>query len=150
MVLKFVCCVVIDIIDFLFFKRLMQNTYLLSLQIGMPQANALNSIGYTDTVRFLTIGKPDIYLLKSLGESATVFIRVTNNYQNWLPTYLIFSAIDIQLANIWRLCIYRITNSQEEYCIRTSYRFWMHLQAAFLFAKEIGKFFALMTLDLLN
>jgi hypothetical protein len=59
MVLKFVCCVVINIIDFLFFKRLMQNTYLFSLQIGMPQANALNSIGYTDTVPFLTIGKPD-------------------------------------------------------------------------------------------
>ncbi len=68
----------------------------------MPQANALNSIGYTDTVQFLTIGKLDIYQLKSLGKSATVFIRVTNNY--WLPTYLIFSAIDIR-----RLYIYRIT-----------------------------------------
>ena len=44
------------------------------MQIGMPQANALKSIGYTDTVRFLTIGKPDIYLLKSLGQSATVFL----------------------------------------------------------------------------
>jgi hypothetical protein len=51
---------VIDIIDFWFFKRLMQKTYLFSLQIGMPQANALNSIGYTDTVPFLTIGKPDV------------------------------------------------------------------------------------------
>jgi hypothetical protein len=68
----------------------MQKTYLFSLQIGMPQANALNSIGYTDTVPFLTIGKPDIILLKSLGKLATVFIRVTNNYRNWLPTYLIF------------------------------------------------------------
>jgi hypothetical protein len=65
----------------------MQKTYLFSLQIGMLQANALNSIGYMNTVPFLTIGKPDIYLLKSLGKSATVFIRVTNNYQNWLPTY---------------------------------------------------------------
>jgi hypothetical protein len=27
----------------------------------------------TDTVLFLTIGKPDIYELKSLGESTTVF-----------------------------------------------------------------------------
>jgi hypothetical protein len=26
----------------------MQKTYLFSLQIGMPQANALNSIGYMD------------------------------------------------------------------------------------------------------
>ncbi len=37
----------------------------------MPQTNALNSIGYTDTVLFLTIGKPDIYQLKSLGKSAS-------------------------------------------------------------------------------
>ncbi len=51
----------------------MQKIYLFSLQIGMPQANALNSIGYTDTVLFLTIGKLDIYQLKSLGKSATVF-----------------------------------------------------------------------------
>jgi hypothetical protein len=80
----------------------------------MPQANALNSIGYTDTVPFLTIGKPDIYLLKSLGKSATVFIRVTNNYRNWLPTSLIFSGIDIRLTNIRQLYIYRITNSREE------------------------------------
>jgi hypothetical protein len=50
----------------------MQKTYLFSLQIGMPQANPLYSIGYTDTVLFLTIGKPDIYHLKSLGKSATV------------------------------------------------------------------------------
>jgi hypothetical protein len=47
----------------------MQKTFLFSLQIGMPQANALNSLGYTDTVLFMTIGKPDIYLLKSLGRS---------------------------------------------------------------------------------
>jgi hypothetical protein len=31
------------------------------MQIGMPQANALKSTGYTDTILFLTIGKPDIY-----------------------------------------------------------------------------------------
>jgi hypothetical protein len=78
----------------------MQKTYLFSLQIGMPQANALNSIGYTDIVPFPTIGKPDIYLLKSLGKSETIFIRVTNNCRNWLPTYLIFSGIDIRLTNI--------------------------------------------------
>jgi hypothetical protein len=46
----------------------MQKTDLFSLQIGMPQANALNSIGYTDTELFLTIGTPDIYQLKSLGK----------------------------------------------------------------------------------
>jgi hypothetical protein len=116
----------------------------------MPQANALKSIGYTDTVLFLTIDNPDIYQHKSLGKLAAVFIRVTKNYQNWLLTYLIFFAIDIRLTSIRQLYIYRITNSQEEYCIRISYRFWMHLQAAFLFAQEIGKFFALTALDLLN
>jgi hypothetical protein len=52
------------------------------------QLNALNSIGYMDTVLFLTIGKPDIYQLKSLGKLATV----TNNFPNWRQTYLIFSA----------------------------------------------------------
>jgi hypothetical protein len=51
----------------------MQKTYLFSLQIGMPHANALNFIGYTDTVLFLTICKPDIYHHRSLGKSATVF-----------------------------------------------------------------------------
>jgi hypothetical protein len=54
----------------------MQITYLFSLQIGMPQANALNSKGYTDTVLFLTIGKSDIYQLKSLGKLAKVFLSV--------------------------------------------------------------------------
>jgi hypothetical protein len=78
----------------------MQKTYLFFLQIGMPQASALNSIGYTDTVPFLTISKPDIYLLESLGKTVTIFIQVTNNYLNWLPTYLIFSAMDIRLTNI--------------------------------------------------
>jgi hypothetical protein len=51
----------------------MQKTYLFSLQIGMPLANAQNSIGFMDTVLFLFIGKPDIYQLKSLGQAATVF-----------------------------------------------------------------------------
>jgi hypothetical protein len=78
----------------------MQKTYLFLMHSGMPQANALKSIGYTDTVLFLTIGKPDIYQHGSLGKSATVFIWVTQNYRNSLPTYLIFSAIDAQLTNI--------------------------------------------------
>jgi hypothetical protein len=51
----------------------MQKTYLFNLQIGMPQANALNFIGYTDTVLFLTISKPDIYHHRSLGKLATFF-----------------------------------------------------------------------------
>jgi hypothetical protein len=55
--------------------------YLFSMQIGMLQANALKSIGYTDTVLFLTIGKLrlDIYQQKSTGKLATFFfIRATN------------------------------------------------------------------------
>jgi hypothetical protein len=51
----------------------MQKTYLFSLQIGMQQANVLNLIGYTDTVLFLTIGKPGIYHQRSLGKLAKVF-----------------------------------------------------------------------------
>ncbi len=84
------------------------------MQSGMPQANVLKSIVYTDTVLFLTIGKQDIYQHRSLGKSATVFfIQVTKNYRNWLTAYLIFFAIDIRLTNIPWLYIYRITNSQE-------------------------------------
>jgi hypothetical protein len=44
--------------------------------IGMLLANALNAIGYMDTVLFLTIVKMDIYQHRSLGNSATDFIRV--------------------------------------------------------------------------
>jgi hypothetical protein len=36
------------------------------------QANALKSIGYIDTVLFLTIGKLDIYQHRSLGELAKI------------------------------------------------------------------------------
>jgi hypothetical protein len=42
----------------------------------MLQGNALKSIGYTDTVLFLTIGKLDIYQHRSLGQSAIVFYPV--------------------------------------------------------------------------
>jgi hypothetical protein len=73
MVLKFIFCVIIAIMDFEIFNRLKQKTYLFSLQIGMPEANALNFIRYRDIVLFLTIGKPDIYQYRSLGKSATVF-----------------------------------------------------------------------------
>ncbi len=51
----------------------MQKTYLFSVKIGQLLANALISIGYTDSVLFLTIDKPDIYHHKSLGKSATNF-----------------------------------------------------------------------------
>ncbi len=51
----------------------MQKTYLFSQQIGMPLANALKSVGYTDTVLFLNIGKSDIYQHKGLGKSSVDF-----------------------------------------------------------------------------
>ncbi len=53
----------------------MQKTCLFSEQIGQPLANALNSIGYMDTVLFQTIGKPDIYHHKCLGKSAADFYQ---------------------------------------------------------------------------
>ncbi len=56
------------------------------LQIG-TLANALNSIGYMDTILFLTIDKSDLYQHKSYDKSATNFYlnilkqeRVTNKY----------------------------------------------------------------------
>jgi hypothetical protein len=58
----------------------MQKSYLFSMQIEMPQANALKSIGYMDTILFLTIGKLDIYQHKSLGKLTKFFIWVTKNY----------------------------------------------------------------------
>ncbi len=61
MVYIFLCDIVVEIFNLNYQMRLMQKTYLFSMQIGMPQANALKSIGYTDTILFLTIGKPDIY-----------------------------------------------------------------------------------------
>ncbi len=39
----------------------------------MPLANALNSIGYNDTILFITIGKWGIYHHKSLGKLAADF-----------------------------------------------------------------------------
>jgi hypothetical protein len=53
----------------------------------MALANALNSIGYTDTILFINIGKSEIYQHKSLGKSETDFYsnirkleRVTNKF----------------------------------------------------------------------
>jgi hypothetical protein len=53
----------------------------------IPLANEQKSIGYTDIVLFLTIGKSDICQHKSLGKLATAFYpsigkpeRVTNKY----------------------------------------------------------------------
>jgi hypothetical protein len=74
MVYIFLCCIVVEILNLNDEMWLMQNTYLFSMQIGMPQANALKSMGYIYRHSlFLTIGKPDIYEHKSLGNSVTVF-----------------------------------------------------------------------------
>jgi hypothetical protein len=103
--------------------RLMQKTYIFSVQIGMPQANALKSIGYTDTIMFLTIGKPDIYQHKSVGKSATVSYPGDQKLPKLAADLPNLFCEDIWLTNIRRMHIYRITNSQEEYCIRISYIF---------------------------
>jgi hypothetical protein len=48
----------------------------------MALANALNSIGYADTLLFLTIGKSDIYQHKSLGKSATdLYLNIQKSNQ---------------------------------------------------------------------
>jgi hypothetical protein len=107
----------------------MQKTYLFSMQIGMPQANALKSLGYTDSILLLTIGKPDIYQHKSVGNSLYPGDQKLPKLAADLPNLI---CEDIRLTNIRRLHIYRITNSREEYCICISYRFQMHLPAAFL------------------
>jgi hypothetical protein len=86
----------------------MQKTYLFSMQIGMPQANALKSIGYTDTVLFLTTGKPDIYSIsmKSIGKSATVFylgdqklpklaVDLPNLFCNRYPAYQYLATVHL-------------------------------------------------------
>jgi hypothetical protein len=39
----------------------------------MPFASEIKSVGYTDTVLFITISKSDIYQHKSFGKSATDF-----------------------------------------------------------------------------
>jgi hypothetical protein len=72
--LHFFSCIVVKILDLKAPLLLLQKTYLSSEQIGMPLANALKSLKYTDTVPVLfpTIGKSDIYH-KSLGKSAADF-----------------------------------------------------------------------------
>jgi hypothetical protein len=62
--LKFVCCFAIEIFNLKNPMWLMQKTYILPVQIGMPLQMHLKSVGYTDTVLFLTIGNevrsPDV------------------------------------------------------------------------------------------
>jgi hypothetical protein len=142
MVLYFFCCIIVKILNLNDYMQLMQKSYLFSMQIGKPQANALKSIGYTDSVLFLSIGKPDIYQHKSLCKSVADFY----------PCDQLLLAADLPnpAYQYPAMYIYRITNSRKEYCIRISYRISMQLQEAFLFAQEIGKFFALTALDLLK
>jgi hypothetical protein len=61
----------------------MQKTCIFSVQIGQPLANALISLGYMDSVLFLTINKPDIYQHKSLGKSATDFYLGDQKLSKW-------------------------------------------------------------------
>jgi hypothetical protein len=84
----------------------MQKSYLFSMRIGMPQANALKSIGYTDTILFLTTGKPDIYQHKSLGKSATVLYLGDQKLPKLAADLPNLFYEDIQLTNIQRLYIH--------------------------------------------
>jgi hypothetical protein len=54
--LKFECCVGIELFNLKDPMGLMQKTYLFSVHIRMPLTNASKSVGYTDTVLFPTIG----------------------------------------------------------------------------------------------
>jgi hypothetical protein len=102
---------------------LMQKTYLFSMQIGMPQANAPKSLGYMNTVLFLTIGKPDIYHHESLGKSAADFClgdQLLPNLAADLPNLFCDRYPAYQYP---AMSIYRITNSRKECRIRISYRF---------------------------
>ncbi len=54
--LKFLCCVVIELFSLKDPMRLMQKSYLFSVQIRMLLANASKSVGYTDPVLFPAIG----------------------------------------------------------------------------------------------
>jgi hypothetical protein len=81
--------------------RLMQKIYLFSMQIRMPQANALKSIGYTDTILFLTIGKPDIYQHKSVGKSAIFFYPGDQKLPKLAAELPNLFCEDIWLTNIW-------------------------------------------------
>jgi hypothetical protein len=54
----------------------MQKNNLFSVQIELPLANALKSIGYTDTVQFLTIGMPDVCRHINLEKLATKFYPI--------------------------------------------------------------------------
>jgi hypothetical protein len=79
MVVKFLCCVIIEKISFSLLSGYCKKlTYFLC----MPLANAQTSIAYTDTVLFLTIGKLDIYHHKSVAtvsrQRQQIFIRVMN------------------------------------------------------------------------
>ncbi len=90
------------------------------MQIEMPQANALKSIGYTDTILFLTIGKLDIYQHKSVSN---IFYPGDQKLLKLAADLPNLFCEDIRLTDIRRLHIYHVTFSREEYCIRISYRF---------------------------
>ncbi len=70
------------------------------MEIGMPQANVFKSIGYTDTILFLTIGKMDIYQHKSLGKSATVFYPGDQKLPKLASNLPNLFCEDIRLTNI--------------------------------------------------
>jgi hypothetical protein len=85
--LKFLYCVVVEILNFKGSLQLMQKTYLFPLQIG--QQMHLKSIGYPDTVLFPTIGKEGNVLLPYIGKSVIycrkVQVVAANFIKYWSP-----------------------------------------------------------------
>jgi hypothetical protein len=65
MVYIFFCCIVMKILN-------LKDPVLIRILL----ANALKSIGYTDTELFLSIGKLDGYQHESLGKWQQIFIQV--------------------------------------------------------------------------
>jgi hypothetical protein len=76
------------------------------MQIGIPQVNALKSIGYTGTILLLTIGKSNIYQHKSVGKSATVFYLGDQKLPKFAADLPNLFCEEIRLTNIRRLHIY--------------------------------------------
>ncbi len=88
------------------------------MQIRMQQTNALKSVGYTDTVLFLTIGKPDIYQHKSLGKFAKVLYLCDQKLLKLaadLPNLFCDSYLAYQYPAIIHLPLYQ---QLEKNCIR--------------------------------
>ncbi len=65
-ILKFLCCVVMELFNLKDPMQLRQKMYLFRVQKGMPLADA--SLGYTNTVLLPTVGNPVNVQLTDIGK----------------------------------------------------------------------------------